>query len=143
MPYYNKDPKGTIILTTTHVRNKVKGTFGDVDPLIRFLLREPKVGLRRPPFGGVSLILPRGSYPAPFLGYLGLWLGSAVLKSRRPKKGVGYEPLGRFSNPTTTQARNRCNVHILRALRSHELPKVCIVVDLLGHLWGSFNTKLG
>ena len=38
--------------------------------------------------------LPRGSYPTPFLGYLVLWLGSVILKSRRPKKGVGYEPLG-------------------------------------------------
>ena len=39
--------------------------------------------------------LPRGSYPTPFLGYLVLWLGSVILKSRRPKKGVGYEPIGR------------------------------------------------
>ena len=39
--------------------------------------------------------VPRGSYPTPFLGYLVLWLGSVILKSRRPKKGVGYEPLGR------------------------------------------------
>ena len=39
--------------------------------------------------------LPRGSYPTPFLGYLVLWLGSVILKSRRPKKGGGYEPLGR------------------------------------------------
>ena len=29
-----------------------------------------------------------------FLGYLVLGLGSVILKSRRPKKGVGYEPLG-------------------------------------------------
>ena len=39
--------------------------------------------------------LPRGSYPTPFLGYLVLWLGSVILKSRRPKNGVRYEPLGR------------------------------------------------
>ena len=39
-------------------------------------------------------MIPRGSYPAPFLGYLVLWLGSVILKSGRPKKGVGYEPLG-------------------------------------------------
>ena len=39
--------------------------------------------------------LPRGSYPTPVLGYLVLWLGSVILKSRRPKKGVRYEPLGR------------------------------------------------
>ena len=38
--------------------------------------------------------LPRGSYPTPLLGYLFLWFGSVILKSRRPKKGVGYEPLG-------------------------------------------------
>ena len=38
--------------------------------------------------------VPRGSYPTPFLGYLVLWLGSVILKSRRPTKGVGYEPLG-------------------------------------------------
>ena len=39
-------------------------------------------------------VLPRGSYPTPFLGYLVLWLGSVILKRRRPKKGVGYEPPG-------------------------------------------------
>ena len=43
--------------------------------------------------------LPRGSYPTPVLGYLVLWLGSVLLKSRRPKKGVGYEPLGRIQAP--------------------------------------------
>ena len=43
---------------------------------------------------GPPRALPRGSYPTPFLGYLVLWLGSVILKSRRPKKGVGYEPLG-------------------------------------------------
>ena len=43
--------------------------------------------------------VPRGSYPTPFLGYLVLWLGSVILKSRRPKKGVGYEPLG-IATPT-------------------------------------------
>ena len=32
--------------------------------------------------------------PYPFLGYLVLRLRSAILKSRRPKIGVGYEPLG-------------------------------------------------
>ena len=37
-----------------------------------------------------------GSYPTPFLGYRVLWLGSAILESRRPKKGVGYEPLGSY-----------------------------------------------
>ena len=36
---------------------------------------------------------PRGSYPTPFLGYLALWLGSTILKSRRPKRGVGYSRL--------------------------------------------------
>ena len=29
------------------------------------------------------------------LGYLVLWLGSVLLKSRRPKRGVGYKLLGR------------------------------------------------
>ena len=38
--------------------------------------------------------VPRGSYPTPFLGYLVLWFGSVILKSRCPKTGVGYEPLG-------------------------------------------------
>ena len=42
----------------------------------------------------ISGTVPRGSYPTPFLGYLVLWLGSVILKSRSPKKGVGYEPLG-------------------------------------------------
>ena len=48
-------------------------------------------------FGTSALVfrgLPRGSYPTPFLGYLVLWLGPVIVKSR-PKKGVGYEPLGR------------------------------------------------
>ena len=39
----------------------------------------------------MSYAVPRGSYPTPFLV---LWLGSVIVKSRRPKKGVGYEPLG-------------------------------------------------
>ena len=43
---------------------------------------------------GHSFRVPRGSYPTPFLGYLVLRLGSVILKSRRPKTGVGYEPLG-------------------------------------------------
>ena len=38
--------------------------------------------------------IPRGSYPTPFLGYLVLWLGSPIYKSRYLKKGVGYEPMG-------------------------------------------------
>ena len=38
---------------------------------------------------------PRVSYPTPFLGYLVLRLGSVILKSSHPKKGVGYEPLGK------------------------------------------------
>ena len=45
---------------------------------------------------GLLRNLPRGSYPTPFLGYLVPWLGSVILKSRRPKKGVGCEPLGRL-----------------------------------------------
>ena len=48
---------------------------------------------RRPRFRS-NFTVPRGSYPTPFLGYLVLWLGSVILKSRRPKKGVGYEPPG-------------------------------------------------
>ena len=39
------------------------------------------------------LDIPRGSYPIPFLGYLVLWLGSPIWKSRYLKKGVGYEPI--------------------------------------------------
>ena len=39
-------------------------------------------------------VIPRGSYPTPFLGYLVLWLGSPIWKSRYLKKGVGYEPIG-------------------------------------------------
>ena len=40
--------------------------------------------------------VPRGSYPTPFLGYLVLWLGSPILKSRYLKKGVGYDPIGKL-----------------------------------------------
>ena len=52
MPYYNKDPKGTIILTTTHVRNKVKGTFGDVDPLNKVPFKRAKSRLKKVPVKG-------------------------------------------------------------------------------------------
>ena len=35
------------------------------------------------------------AHTLPLLGYLALWLGSVILKIRRPKKGVGYEPLSK------------------------------------------------
>ena len=57
---------------------------------VRLQPMEPLVGV-----SSWAWVLPKGSYPTPFLGYLVLWLGSVILNSRRPKKGVGYEPLGR------------------------------------------------
>ena len=39
--------------------------------------------------------LPRGSYPTPFLGRLLFKITDPNHKTRYPKKGVGYEPLGR------------------------------------------------
>ena len=44
---------------------------------------------------GSRITVPR-LLPCAGPGYLVLWLGSVILKSRYPKKGVGYEPLGRF-----------------------------------------------
>ena len=55
-------------------------------------MNPPILGLEAQDF--LIRFLPRGSYPILFLGYLALWLGSVILKSRHPKKGVGYEPLG-------------------------------------------------
>ena len=58
-------------------------------------------------------LVPRGSYPTPFVGHLVLWLGSVILKNRRPKKGVGYEPLGRVEGlprpPTTLDCSPQIN----------------------------------
>ena len=39
-------------------------------------------------------MIPRGLYPTPFLGYLVLWLGSPIWKSRYLKKRVRYDPIG-------------------------------------------------
>ena len=38
--------------------------------------------------------VPRGSYPAPFLGRLLFKITDPNHKTRYPKKGLGYEPLG-------------------------------------------------
>ena len=38
---------------------------------------------------------PRGSYPTPFLGRLLCKITDPNHKTRYPKKGVGYEPLGK------------------------------------------------
>ena len=39
--------------------------------------------------------IPRGSYPTPVLGYLIFYIADPNHKTRYPKKGVGYEPLGK------------------------------------------------
>ena len=44
--------------------------------------------------GGLGFNLPRGSYPTPFLGRLLFKITDPNHKTRYPKKGVGYEPLG-------------------------------------------------
>ena len=38
--------------------------------------------------------IPVASYPAPFGGYLLFYITDPNHKTRYPKKGVGYEPLG-------------------------------------------------
>ena len=40
------------------------------------------------------LFIPSGSYPTPFLGRLLLKITGPNHKTRYPKRGVGYEPLG-------------------------------------------------
>ena len=40
------------------------------------------------------VLQPRVSYPTPFLRYLIFYITDPNHKSRYPKKGVGYEPLG-------------------------------------------------
>ena len=42
--------------------------------------------------------IPRGSYPTPFLGRLLFKITDPNPKTRYPKKGVGYEPLGKTQN---------------------------------------------
>ena len=44
--------------------------------------------------GFVGTLL-RGSYPRSFAGYLVLWLGPVIKRSRYPNMAVGYDPLGR------------------------------------------------
>ena len=39
--------------------------------------------------------VPMGSYPTPFLRYLLFYIGDPNHKTRYPKKGVGYDPLGK------------------------------------------------
>ena len=39
--------------------------------------------------------IPRGSYPTLFLGRLPFKITDPNQKTRRPKKGVGYEPVGK------------------------------------------------
>ena len=55
-----------------------------------------RVIIRVTPFRAlITLLITYLLSPLPFqVGYLVLWLGSAILKTRRPKKEVGYEPLG-------------------------------------------------
>ena len=61
-----------------------------------------------------------------FLGYLVLWLGSIILKSRRPKKGVGYEPPGRgsgFNLPELLDFGHVCGCICSSRLESRPLPE--------------------
>ena len=44
-----------------------------------------------------TLFVPRGSYPTPFLERLLFKIADPNHKTRYPKNGVGYEPLGRAS----------------------------------------------
>ena len=46
--------------------------------------------------------LPRGSYPTPFLGRLLFKTADPNHRTRYPKKGIGYEPLGRATDLTTS-----------------------------------------
>ena len=59
--------------------------------LIGFRDNIPSLGLAQP----VVRTLPGGSYPTPFLGRLLFKITDPNHKTRYPKKGVGYEPLGR------------------------------------------------
>ena len=45
-------------------------------------------------FLALALDVPRGSYPTPFLGRLLFKITDPNHKTRYPKTGVGYEPLG-------------------------------------------------
>ena len=50
--------------------------------------------------------IPRGPYPTPFLGYLFFKITDPNHKTRYPKKGVGYEPLGKGPRIEPSTARS-------------------------------------
>ena len=50
--------------------------------------------------------IPRGPYPTPFLGYLFFKITDPNHKTKYPKKGVGYEPLGKGPRIEPSTARS-------------------------------------
>ena len=54
-------------------------------------------------------ILPRGSYPTPVLGRLLFKITDSNHKTRYPKKGVGYEPLGTLRGAGSLHAISHVN----------------------------------
>ena len=66
------------------------GSIGDTEP------RHGDVGHMGPKPGPKPQILRVGSYPSPFFVYLLFYITDPNHKTRYPKKGVGYEPLGKI-----------------------------------------------
>ena len=63
---------------------------------MRFWWRAPRCLHGQEAITGLVVYLEAHTLPL-CLGYLVLWLGSVILKSRRPKNGVEYEPIGSAS----------------------------------------------
>ena len=60
---------------------------------------------------------PRGSYPTPFFGRLLFKITDPNHKTRYPKKGIGYEPLGRVCGPPPHIHRFVCSDPVYLSLK--------------------------
>ena len=65
------------------------------------------LGLLVPVLFHFILTIPRRSYPTPLLGRLLFKITDPNHKTRYPKKGVGYEPLGRVFIKHTRNLESR------------------------------------
>ena len=86
--------------------------------------------------------VPRGSYPTPFLGRLLFKITDPSHKTRYPKKGVGYELLGRnlITKPWAYNPQNT-RIHIRSPNKGprflNQVPTLRVPLRLLSRLlWG-------
>ena len=79
-------------------------------------------------------LIPRGSYPTPFLGRLLFKITDPNHKTRYPKKGVGYEPLGRALGGPLLRRANSSGPHISPETGLPGLPARATEVRVVGIL---------